>query len=212
MSRLIAIGDIHGEYDKLRGLLDRIQPTPDDQLVFLGDYIDRGPKSCEVVLCLMDLLAACPRTILLQGNHEQCMLDHLVGSKAARWQDDTREGWPDGGAETLASYRQNQISLRDHLPFFTRMPLSWTTETFFFCHAGIHPQRALDAQRPSDLLHIRHPFLSWPHPLPKIIVHGHSYTPDPFAHPHRIGLDTGSRLGGPLTAVILPEKSLLQFT
>ena len=211
MSRLIAIGDIHGEYDKLQGLLDCIQPTTDDRLVFLGDYIDRGPKSCEVVLRLMRLVEELPRTILLQGNHENFLLRFLVGPKSVKLMNNPAAGWPDGGVATMASYLRNQVSIWDHLSFFSKMPFYWETDTFYFCHAGVDPKRTLDNQLAKDLLHIRHPFLTWPQPLAKMIVHGHSYSREPFSHPHRIGIDTGSKIGGALTSVVLPEKKLIQF-
>jgi len=77
--RLIAIGDIHGHFDKLTRLLDQVTPTPEDRLVFLGDYIDRGPASKGVVDYLMELSREFPLTVFLRGNHEQMMLDCIAG-------------------------------------------------------------------------------------------------------------------------------------
>jgi serine/threonine protein phosphatase 1 len=96
--RLLAIGDIHGCLDQLRELLARVVPTPHDQLVFLGDYVDRGPDSAGVVEVLLTLRDQLPRTVFLRGNHEQMLLDVLAGGDPAIF-------LLNGGEQTIASYR-----------------------------------------------------------------------------------------------------------
>ena len=78
MKRLIAVGDIHGRLSKLNNLMNKVRPHPDDQIVFLGDYIDRGPQSKEVIDYLLNFAQAFPQTMFLRGNHEQLFLDVLV--------------------------------------------------------------------------------------------------------------------------------------
>jgi serine/threonine protein phosphatase 1 len=205
--RLIAVGDIHGRLGKLVGLLDQIRPTATDQLVFLGDYIDRGPDSYEVVERLIALRRDLPRTVLLRGNHEQLALDLLADPTASH-----RTSWleRDGGALTVASYRAAGKYLLVHRDFFSGLAHSFTTEHYFFCHAGVRPGVPVDRQRPADLLEIREPFLSSRASFGRIVVHGHSAVERPHLLSNRINIDTGAANYGPLTAIELPSARLFQ--
>ena len=97
--RLLCVGDIHGSARELEILLAAVAPGPADQLVFLGDYVDRGPASNEVIALLVDLQARLPGTVFLRGNHEEMMMDFL-GMEGARGNIFLRAG----GASTVASY------------------------------------------------------------------------------------------------------------
>lgn len=217
--RLFAVGDIHGRLDLLDQLLlrlDRMEGAnePDARLIFLGDYIDRGPAIRDVVDRLAALQAERPETTFLMGNHEQALATFLEAPE-------DRADWLDwGGEETLASYgvkgaatrsaRDLSEELRTRLPaahaaFLRSLTLSAEGGDYFFAHAGVRPGVALDAQSADDLLWIRAEF----HDMPadkrpdKIIVHGHQPVRKPQDLGWRIAVDTGAVYGGKLTAVAL---------
>ncbi len=226
--RLIyAIGDIHGRYDLLKSLLAEIAADADAAargdrplLVFLGDYIDRGPDSAQVIEALLWLERRSPFEVkLLRGNHEQCLLDFLddpIGGAAwLRF----------GGVETLASYGVSEpadegdmIAARDdlldrlpaaHLKLLERMPLCLSIGDFVFAHAGIRPGVRLADPRAEDLLWIREQFLESRDLHPKVVVHGHSWASDePEIRANRIGLDTGAFTTDRLTAARLYDGSV----
>ena len=173
--RILAIGDIHGEYDKLLSLYRKIDfSPPDDLLVFLGDYVDRGPQPLKVLDWLMER-AKDPHIVMLRGNHEQMMLDHEVSKASQRalgWRvpaEDSGDEWLDnGGWMTIlrlqelrsASTPRDFAAYRDRLfPFLAELPLSFRIEAggrdFFFCHAGVRPGVPLEDQDAEDLLWIR---------------------------------------------------------
>ena len=189
--RLLAVGDIHGCLDQLRRLLEQVQPTPDDRVVFLGDYIDRGPATREVIDFLIDFSRSFPRSVFLKGNHEAMFLDFLTG----------RERLPfllNGGQATLESYeRARSVTIPpEHRAFLAALRLSFETERFIFVHAGLRPGLVLKEQREEDLLWIRRDFLDaleadWG----KTVVFGHTPLQEPLIAPGRIGLDTGAVYG-----------------
>ncbi len=208
MDRLIAVGDIHGRLTKLTGLLAKIAPRSDDRMVFLGDFVDRGPDSFEVVELITRFKEEFPKTILLRGNHEDLIVSFFMGNMSQN----ARELWQktDGGDQTLASYRRHGSYLKDHRDFYESLPFFWETEQYFFCHAGVRPGIALDKQKNSDLLEIREPFLSSREDFGKIIVHGHDIVEKPTILPNRINIDTGAGRYGPLTAIELPSSKIWQ--
>jgi serine/threonine protein phosphatase 1 len=218
--RIYAIGDVHGRADLLAQLLTRIDtdlkvsPIAQSIQVFLGDYIDRGPHSREV----LDMLVARRRnhTILcLKGNHEtyfaQILKDPSVLSDWKRV----------GGAYTLLSYGvtpsmtddpdvQNDIAAAFHqvLPdshrrFVHGLALSFTCGDFFFTHAGVRPGIPLGLQDPRDLLWIRDDFLLHKGGFGKVVVHGHTPTSRPDIRTNRINIDTGAYATGQLTCLVL---------
>lgn len=227
-----AVGDIHGEAGLLRRLLESLRQDlagrtdkPAATLIFLGDYIDRGPDSRAV----LDLLLSDPlpgaRLRFLRGNHEQTMLDFLVDPLAAA------DWLRFGGVETLASYglrappgsldparlRQLAADLANRLPPAHLSLLRATTlmaavGDYAFVHAGIRPGISLNQQKQDDLLWIRDGFLDRPFQASHVIVHGHSVTDEPVLAPHRIGLDTGAYASGILTAIALhgSERHVIQ--
>lgn len=222
-----AVGDIHGRYDLFKELLRAIvadaeehargrQPT----LILLGDYIDRGPQSAEV-LAAMDWLRRSDRfaTHLLIGNHERTMLGFLEDpASSGKWLDY-------GGDATLRSYgitvppspfdEAELVAARDDL--LSRMPAAHlqllqslesivTIGDYAFVHAGVRPRVPLDAQKQEDLLWIREDFLECSHPFEKRIVHGHTWIgAEPEVYDNRIGLDTGAYLTGVLTGIRLED-------
>ncbi len=218
--RIVAIGDIHGRLDSLEILLEKLETTLLEKgdglhFVLLGDYIDRGPSSCQVINKLLKWKYF-GQSIFLMGNHERFLLNFLVDPiKFAEW-------LQYGGIETLISYQvfpkpgsqsqQQLISIKEelaskipdaHLEFLKSLKLSYTSGDFMFVHAGVDPSIPLDKNPEEILLWIREPFLSYPKPLPKVIVHGHTISSNgiPEIRINRVGLDTGSYLNGKITAM-----------
>ncbi len=218
--RVYAIGDIHGRADLLRKLLDNIQKDAlggdyrgKPVLVFLGDYVDRGMESKQVIDLLAGKAMSPFETHFLKGNHEAAMLEFLADPAIGpRWADY-------GGRETLASYGvrppRSRTSSEDwalaaqelkrvlppeHLDFLRSLELSVQIGDYLFVHAGIRPGVGIDHQSEHDMLWIRDEFLNDPRPLGPVVVHGHTPAPRPHRDHRRIGLDTGAYLTGKLTA------------
>jgi serine/threonine protein phosphatase 1 len=229
--RVYAIGDIHGRLDLLNALLGMIEKdmgekATQSKIVFLGDYIDRGPDSKGVIERLMAPLPGDGSPVFLLGNHEQVLLglfNKLEGGP----------GWLSyGGLATLLSYgipcpmgtpteerlKELQNNLKEKFPpahkdFLAKMPLFWICGDYYFVHAGVHPEKPLAVQTERDQLWIRHGFLDWTGgPLEKMIVHGHTVSAKPQRRLHRIGIDTGAYASGNLTALVLEgtTRRLLQ--
>lgn len=191
--RLLAIGDIHGCLEQLVDLIAIVEPTGDEQIVFLGDYIDRGPKSCGVIDFLLAFSERFPKTVFLKGNHEAMFLDFLHGRNPIPF-------LMNGGEKTLESYRADEslrIS-RAHLEFFENLRLFYETENFIFVHAGLRPSVSLEAQQEEDILWIRNDFLSSPFDWGKTVVFGHTPFGEPLWEEGRVGIDTGAVYGGRL--------------
>jgi len=223
-----AIGDIHGCYSQMVALLDRIVADVGREpgepgggaratLVFLGDYVDRGPASAEVLTGLIWMSRHSPlSTIFLKGNHEQVMLDFIRDPVPhAQW-------LRFGGEATLRSYgvdvpdepgAADAVRLRDdlvdrlpasHLEFLRRLELFHEDDRHIFVHAGIRVGVPMAKQHAEDLLWIREGFLEERRPGRKRVVHGHTWLGDkPMVLPHRIGVDTGTYETGVLTAAKL---------
>ena len=223
---LYAVGDIHGESEMLRELLAKLPLGPGDRVVFVGDYVDRGPDSKGVVDRLIAFSREHPCEFLL-GNHESMFLDFL--------------GWkgPDyfggdafllnGGDRTLASYDyfrhlgsgQGEFALpADHEKFFRGLKLYHREGDYLFLHAGIGRHLlgesdvdwALKRAHTEDLLWDR-ACVDLPHELGVTIVYGHTPSAD-FAvrwnPPFSIGIDTAAVYGGRLTAIRLPDETVFQ--
>jgi serine/threonine protein phosphatase 1 len=223
---LYAIGDIHGELGKLERLLDGLPLQRGDRLVFLGDYVDRGPDSAAVVSRLLEL-RRCVDCVFLLGNHESMFLDFLGWKGAAYFGGDAF--LLNGGDRTLASYgffgerseRRKDFDLPPaHVEFFRGLRLFHHEGDYLFVHAGLGPRGlqsgdlayALRVSRPEDLLWNRTTH-DLPHNLGVTVVYGHTPSRD-FAvrwnEPFSIGIDTGAAYGGPLTALRLPDEAILQ--
>ncbi|MBX6423205.1 metallophosphoesterase family protein [Thermosulfurimonas sp. F29] len=205
--RIFAVGDIHGCAEALERLLGILPLDLErDLLVFLGDYIDRGPSPRRVVEMVKELRERYPeRVIPLCGNHEWMFKRYLKGIE-------TEVFLYNGGESTLRDYyTEGRLEIPpEHLSFLEGLPLYFETEEFFFVHAGIRPERALSAQVEEDLLWIREAFYYYPGRLPKTIVFGHTPFPDVLLLDDRIGIDTGCVYGGKLTAIELPARKIYQ--
>ena len=223
--RIYAIGDIHGRADLLERMLNRIDadlasnPVRIGIQVFLGDYIDRGPASREV----LDRLVArnrSSRSVFLKGNHESYLTGFLTNPPIL-------EDWQRyGGLETLMSYgitpsinanaaTQAQLAAaldqalpESHRQFIGKLKSSFTCGDFFFVHAGVRPGIPLTKQREEDLLWIRQDFLLYEEDFSKIVVHGHTPVPQPDVRPNRINIDTGAFATGQLTCLILEDDKV----
>jgi serine/threonine protein phosphatase 1 len=211
--RVYAVGDIHGQRDKLAALQTLIaadmaaRPAGSAVVVHLGDYIDQGPDSAGVVA----LLAAgrgVPAVNLL-GDHERMLLDALSGDRPAA----TDWLWA-GGRQALTSWGIDPGLPRDaweaalppdHVAWLRGLVLTHREGDYLFVHAGIRPGVPLAEQTPEDMVSIRQPFLTSDRDHGAIIVHGHACGPSVRIANNRIGLDTGAAFGGALTCAVLED-------
>jgi serine/threonine protein phosphatase 1 len=208
MKKIFAIGDIHGCYDRLKTLMGKIPiDCSRDTLVFIGDYIDRGPHPVEVVDYLIKLKNRFPDVIFLKGNHED-MLDKFINGA------DRFTYLLNGGQQTLDSYLIKPVQSDqskffpippDHMKFFKSLRLFYETEEFIFVHAGLRPRVPLESQNTEDLLWIRNKFVSSKYDFGKRVIFGHTPLKKPLVEPNKIGIDTGAVYGNALTCVQLPE-------
>jgi serine/threonine protein phosphatase 1 len=219
--RIYCIGDIHGCHDLLIKLINAIELDAQDYpdrvlLIYLGDFIDRGTSSKEVIDFIINYQNNRFESIFIRGNHEQTLLDFFN-------EDTMDKAWFSfGGMATLASYgvRINKIPTRhedflylqqqlsnllpvNHYQFLKETRLSYSIGSYFFVHAGINPHQALNDQYAEDLMWIRDEFINYKKPFEKIIVHGHTVTTKPEILPNRIGIDTGAYMSGILSCVVL---------
>lgn len=200
--RYIAFGDIHGMYDEFMQLWNSIDIQETDTLVFLGDYIDRGPKSKEVLDFLMDLPVK-NEAIFLRGNHEDMMLHRLISFNMAMC-------WlQNGGTEALISFGAEGINevpvlYVDWLKENTRLFYQPDNTNLLFVHAGINPNFPLDEQAESELMWIRDEFMNYQGDFGVKVIHGHTPNMKGIDVRHnRINVDTGSCFGGHISAVIV---------
>lgn len=205
-SRVLAIGDIHGVASALDALLEVVAPSPDDLVITLGDYVDRGIDSAGVIERIIKLSARC-QLVPLRGNHEEMMLDARRGPEFL-------ELWKRLGGDTaLMSYAPDEDA-----PGLERIPDShwhllehtcrdiYESDSHLFVHGGVDPKLPLDQQSPAVLRWQTFP-PPQPHPCGKIVVCGH--TPQrsgvPAALPHAICIDTAIHRGGWLTCLNVPS-------
>lgn len=203
--RLLAVGDIHGCLQQLRALLTQVAPTVDDRVVFLGDYVDRGPASAGVVEYLLDFRHQFPATVFLRGNHEQMFLDYLAGIDPGMF-------LVNGGIETLNSYRRTDLwpIPEAHLSFLSTLSLYHETTGHIFVHAGMRPGLPLKQQNPADLMWIRREFIDSGYDWGKVVVFGHTPRQAPLLTESRIGLDTGCVYGRQLTCCDVVTRQIWQ--
>lgn len=222
--RAYVVGDIHGRLDLLEGLLKKIHRDlargrrRKTLLVFVGDLIDRGPSSAQVLERLRTYRRDGVRTVFLLGNHEEVLLRILKGDSEliAKWR------WF-GGSECLRSYGVDPESLTGltgeaalavvrnavpaaHVEFLESFDDSLRFGDYLFVHAGIRPGIEIEQQRQTDLRWIREPFLFDETDHGFVVVHGHTITPRVDVRPNRIGIDTGAYRTGVLTALAIEDS------
>jgi serine/threonine protein phosphatase 1 len=212
------IGDIHGCLDELRHLLDQLPLQRGDRLIFLGDYIDRGPDSHGVVSFLLQLEQTAKfDVVFLKGNHEDMFLSYLgfAGQNGAVF-------LYNGGHTTLASYGIEAIQTPaeeiarklppDHLEFYAGLKPYYLFDSYLCVHAGVRPQKKLKEQTESDMLWIRGDFIRNPHRLPYTVLFGHTPQTEVFFDlPYKVGLDTGLVYGNKLSCLAAEEKVIYQI-
>ncbi len=214
--RLFAIGDIHGCPDELDAILKAIAPVAGDTVVFVGDYVDRGPSARDVIELALEVEKSGAEGVFLKGNHEDMMLSYL--------------GMPgnygesflfNGGVATLESYGVREDDLAEavhhlpakHLDFYNRLAISYLRPPYLFVHAGIMPTRQLEEQQTEDLLWIRQEFIFNPHRIDATVVFGHTPMRGVMIDlPYKLGIDTGLVYGGKLTCVEFNEGVLYQVS
>ncbi len=225
--RVYVVGDIHGRIDLIQAIDARIARDIDIQdpatnvVVYLGDYVDRGYNSREVLDHLIDNPVQGVRPVWLIGNHDVWLRDF------ARDKTDGASWFAYGGDATLVSYgvrldpglleQQRLAHARAqlierlperHLDFIDSMELGFSLGDYFFVHAGVNPARSLEDQKSSDMLWIRDQFLAHTGDYGKIVVHGHTVVDRPEIYANRIAIDTGACWTGRLTCLVLQASSM----
>jgi len=227
--RVYAVGDVHGRADLLQELHDAIADDAASfdgarRIVYLGDFIDRGMESRQVMETLLDAPLPGFEAVHLMGNHEYALLNFIDDPESIPgWL-----GW--GGRETLYSYgikcglnpstdelfrlagELKMAMPREHIAFLENAELCHRAGGYYFVHAGVRPGTALEQQRFEDQLWIREPFLSSDKDHGAVVVHGHTIEEAVTPRPNRIGLDTGAYYTGVLTCLVLEgeERRLIQ--
>jgi len=218
-----AVGDIHGRLDLLEQAIEAIgrhaakaPATSERRIVFLGDYVDRGPDSAGTIEHLLTHPFDGFTPTFLRGNHEQAMLDFFDASSPD-------PAWLNyGGVAALASYgivaadrplpeirREMRACIPSaHIDFLRQTEFTKLAGDYLFVHAGIRPGVELERQNPQDFMWIREPFLASTTPYAFRVVHGHTITEFPDVRPNRIGIDTGAYASGVLTVLALWRDKL----
>ncbi len=223
--RVFVVGDIHGCAAELKTLLTHLEKkealSADDLLVFVGDYIDRGPDSKGVIDALIKVKKKFPETVFLAGNHELMMFAAMANPINL----DVLDNWvKNGGIQTLKSFGVSEDAApelimrkfddhlsRDHKEFFNLFERYVLFEDYCFVHAGVNPLRDIKAQLDQDIFWIRQEFINNIHYLKKTIIFGHTPFEDVFFNlPYKIGIDTGCVFGNSLTCLELKNKRVLQ--
>lgn len=226
------VGDIHGSFEALTLLLQKIESHHQNrghvnqhrsvEIVFLGDLIDRGVKSKEVIQFLMTYNPNFATLVFLLGNHEDVFLSILNGKfglldlwfkhggkACARSYGVENLGRVYSAPDQLCTSIQESVP-RSHVDFISRFKKYHVFGDYLCVHAGIKPGVPLCDQSPRDLLWIRDPFLNFQKPHPYKVIHGHTVVNKPEIHSNRIAIDTGAFSGGRLTAAYICDE-ILEF-
>jgi serine/threonine protein phosphatase 1 len=209
-----AIGDVHGCFGKLESLitiLNLLSEAEYARFVFIGDYVDRGPNTREVIDFLIESQRREKRRfICLRGNHETMLLNATIKKRSER---DLMNWLANGGEQTLDSYGVNDPRAlpTDHLAWMKALPLKYYDQKRLYVHAGVRPGVSIMDQSEEDLLWIREPFLSSDNDHGAFVVHGHTPTESglPDLRSNRLNIDTGACFGGQLTAAIFTSAQLI---
>jgi len=229
-NRIIAVGDLHGNKQPLKELLSRIHLSDRDLIIFIGDYIDRGPETKLVIEELIQLRSFHPNLIFLKGNHEDMMLGAMGFNAVIK---DVNTWLYNGGTQTLISYGMNRNDVfllkgikeddkhvriiknllpRSHIEFLTELVPFVETEHFFFCHAGVDPENTLWEGKKNlfDLLWMRDHIYSDEFAWDKTVVCGHTPLREVLIKEKLICIDTGLYCYGTLSAVDVLTNQLYQ--
>ncbi|MFC4100793.1 metallophosphoesterase family protein [Paenibacillus xanthanilyticus] len=219
--RTLVVSDVHGCDEELRLLLEAMSFRPErDQLILLGDYVDRGPRSKEAVAYVCQLVRQ-EGALALQGNHDNRFVNVVAGLASA---EEKMKFWEKGGAETLSSYYGRIVAasedeeetccryIREHyaedLRFLKDLPMYYEDEAFIYVHAGLNPAYADWKLQPArDFLYIRESFYGGNARYGKTVIFGHTKTvelhgsPEVWFGPGKIGIDGGCALGYQLNGI-----------
>lgn len=205
--RLIAIGDIHGEYYKLENLIKKLDLKHNDTCVFTGDYIDMRDYSKEVITRIIELSKEV-NCIFLRGNHE----DLLLKAKNNEFKD-VANWYLIGGDTTLKSYGEKIKDIFNlHSMFLENLKLNYMTDKYFFVHGGINPAKIFEEQTEQDFLWYRHDFKEKYLGIPQKVVFGHTSCVEPYKDKYVVGIDTGCGKieDAKLTAFICYDEVFIQ--
>lgn len=231
-SAIYAIGDIHGQLEMLQTALLRIEADggPDARVVFLGDYVDRGPNSRGVLDLLIEGQRAGRNWVMVRGNHDRMMARFVQDCEVADSHLPVAFSWLHprlGGRETLASYgvdvtdndriiyahqRAVEAVPPQHLDFLNALPNYHQEGEMLFVHAGIRPGLPLEQQSENDLIWIRNEFLIEAAPHPWLIVHGHTPVDQAEHCGNRVNLDAGAGYGRPLATAVFEGRKCWLLT
>ena len=205
--RKIIITDIHGEFEKFQSLLSKVAPKPDDEFIFLGDYIDRGKNPRAVIDKIIEI-SQNHRTICLKGSHEYAYLHARMGEDYYKFL-----FWNYGGVETAECYGGFDEIYKVHGEFFESLLPYYFTDKYLFIHAGIRPNIPFDEQDERDFYYIRWEFINNKHNLPQKIIFGHTDFKEVQIQPDKICLDTGCGKypNAHLTAMIINSSGQESF-
>ena len=200
------VGDIHGCLDMLKSLMQKITWNPEkDRLIFLGDFVDRGPDPRGVIDYVLEIKRQSSLVDCLLGNHEKMFLDYL-NEKGGK-----RVYFFNGGKTTLESYNLlKESSKPPHIPethkAFLESLQPWIElDDYYIVHAGLRPGLSLSEQKVEDLIWIRDPFLLSENDFGKKVIFGHTPFSEPLMMTNKIGLDTGAVYGNKLTCLEIPS-------
>ena len=231
-SLIYGIGDIHGDFDQLLTILDRISLDRDEnsveryKIIFIGDLVDRQDDSKAVIDFLLKNMDQGAPWLVLKGNHDRMFSLFVDDPHRQDPKLRTDLTWLNprlGGLTTLASYgvdiirdqdpdRLHEEALRlvpqSHRDFLRDLAPYYETDKFFFAHAGVNPEYPLDQQSEDDLIWIRKPFHEHKQPFEKIIVHGHTPVDQVTHYGNRINIDTGAAYGKALSAIVIDGEEV----
>jgi len=207
--KIFAIGDIHGCYGKLTSLLNKLPFDRErDLLVFLGDYIDRGPQSREVITHLCSLKRNGTNLVTIMGNHEYLLMEYQKSADSTMIPmlrqlqiDVTLKSY---GIKDMAKLHHLAGLPEEHREFFSGLCPYYMTDTHVFVHAGLYPGIPVEQQDFESLYEMRNVFLESKYDFGKVVVFGHTSFITPLVTKTKIGIDTGAVYGNMLTALELP--------
>ena len=200
------VGDLHGCSDMLEEMLNIIPWNPEkDNLIFIGDYIDRGKDSKGVIDILLKLMESSSKVQCLLGNHESLFLEYFYGRSENSF-------ILNGGGATLNSYRvKDKIYIPpEHVTFIRSLKTLIELDNYYIVHAGLKPGVEIEKQTIKDKIWIREEFIFSDYDFGKKVIFGHTPFPAPYIVSGKIGLDTGAVFGNKLTCIELPDEKFYQ--